>query len=431
MTSPAAKVLAAGAAVTALCGAGAATASAAVTAVQNGDTVTVEGDAAPNDIRIVRDAANADLIKVHVDGGAAPIGVFAKPAFTKLVVRGNAGADRVVLDTSAGPFAADEQVTISGGPGDDELIGGDGAQTIEGQDGDDLIDGDAGADVLRGGPGSDVIRWDPGDGNDVVDGDAGIDAMLFNGADATEAFEAAPAAGGRVRFTRSVGPITMDVGGTEVLVLDMKGGADSYTGAPDLAAATELREAWIIGKPDGDGNDNRIIGGDTVDVVRAGAGADQISGGAGPDDLRGEAGDDRIDGGAGIDRIDGGAGADVLACGGDGDLVVSDAADTVAPDCLPAPAPPAGGGLQQPAPQVLAPPRAPAPARGGAGPAPRRAAPDLRCRPRDPRRPADHRPQRRVERDAAADRRERADRGTPVPLHGQAPTASPPAAARP
>jgi hypothetical protein len=64
-----------------------------------------------------------------------------------------------------------------------------------------------------------------GDGSDVVEGQDGHDAMTFNAANASEHFDIS-ANGRRVRFTRDVGNIVMDVNGLEEIDLNALGGAD-------------------------------------------------------------------------------------------------------------------------------------------------------------------------------------------------------------
>ena len=85
------------------------------------------------------------------------------------------------------------------------------------------------------GAGDDVFQWDPGDGNDTVEGQDGTDTMLFNGADGDEIFEIS-ANGERVRFTRNVGNIVMDLNDVEAIDLNALGGADTTT-VNDLSAA--------------------------------------------------------------------------------------------------------------------------------------------------------------------------------------------------
>ena len=125
-------------------------------------------------------------------------------------------------------FDADDQLVINGLGGDDTidastlrpslikltLNGGDGNDFIAGSQGNDLIIGGRGNDTLLGGSGNDTFVWNPGDGSDTVEGQGGTDTLLFNGANIAEKIDIS-ANGSRVRFTRDVAAITMDLNGVE------------------------------------------------------------------------------------------------------------------------------------------------------------------------------------------------------------------------
>ena len=64
------------------------------------------------------------------------------------------------------------------------------------------------------GAGDDTFQWDPGDGSDTIEGQAGTDKLLFNGSAGAEIMEAS-ANGGRLRFTRNLGSIVMDLDDVE------------------------------------------------------------------------------------------------------------------------------------------------------------------------------------------------------------------------
>jgi Ca2+-binding RTX toxin-like protein len=248
-----------------------------------------------------------------------------------------------------------------GSAGDDVLIGGDG---------NDLIDGGRGSDVALMGAGDDTFRWDPGDGSDTVEGQSGHDTLRFNGSNADEQIGVS-ASGQRVRLTRDVGNVVMDLNDIEVVNLNTLGGADTVT-VNDLSGTgltqLNLNLAGVAG-PGGDGAADSVIvngtnradailvagnaggtsvfglatqvnitgaeatldrltvdalGGDDV-VFASGLSADAIqltaSGGAGNDVLIGGAGSDTLIGGDGNDILIGGAGLDVLD-GGPGDNIV-------------------------------------------------------------------------------------------------------------
>jgi Ca2+-binding RTX toxin-like protein len=261
------------------------------------------------------------------------------------------------------------QISVDGGAGDDTIIGSDGADRLSGGDGNDLIIGGRGNDELFGGAGDDTFVWNPGDGSDTVEGGDGTDTLQFNGANVNEQVDIS-ANGSRVRFTRDVANIVMDVNGTEQINFNALGGADKVT-VHDLTGtdvtAVNLNLGATGGGGDGSpdtvivegtsGNDTASVAGDangvtvfgfpaTVTItgaeaandtlqVSAGAGDDAVNasglaagaiqlvldGGDGNDVLVGSPGHDTLLGGAGDDVLIGNGGADVLD-GGPGDNVL-------------------------------------------------------------------------------------------------------------
>ncbi len=198
--------------------------------------------------------------------------------------------------------------------------------------------------------GDDVFQWDPGDGSDIVEGQDGADTMLFNGSAASEIFEVS-ANGGRVRFTRNIANIVMDLNDVESIDLNTLAGTDSVT-VNDLSG-TDLTEvnvnlAGLIGGTAGDAGLDTVVvngtnGADIVDVFGSGSALSvvglptlvNITNSEGANDslvVNGLGGNDgltastlvagitklTLDGGANNDTILGSRGADVLF-GGDGD----------------------------------------------------------------------------------------------------------------
>jgi Ca2+-binding RTX toxin-like protein len=283
----------------------------------------------------------------------------------KLVLNANGGDDTF---SATGNLAALIAITVDGGAANDTLRGGNGADLLLGGDGTDFVDGNQGNDVALLGAGADTFQWDPGDGSDVVEGQAGLDGMMFNGSNAGENMDVS-ANGNRVRFTRNVGAITMDLNDVESIVAKTLGGADNLVvndlsgtdvtavvgdlapvgggddAQPDnvITAATNGDDVVSVAGvgPDATvgglaarvtvsgaiaGSDrltvNALVGDDVVDAtglaatsalltLDGGDGDDVLLGGGGNDTLLGGAGDDVLIGGPGSDTIDGGLGDNV------------------------------------------------------------------------------------------------------------------------
>src|SRR5262245_60038534 len=185
--------------------------------------LNVYGDALDNTITISRDAAG----KILVNGGAVPIrtGTATVANTVSIQVFGLAGNDTISLDETNGALP---RSFLYGGDGNDVLIGGSGTDSLFGQAGNDTITGGRGHDVAQLGTGDDTFVWNPGDGSDTVEGQDGFDRMQFNGANIAEKIDIA-ANGNRVRFTRDIASVTMDLNGVEAIDVNAKGGADQIT----------------------------------------------------------------------------------------------------------------------------------------------------------------------------------------------------------
>src|SRR5688572_13844529 len=191
----------------------------------------------------------------------------------QLVLNANGGNDSF---SNTGNLAALIQITVDGGAGDDTLLGSNGQDLLLGGDNNDFIDGQQGNDTVFLGAGNDTFQWDPGDGSDVVEGQDGIDILLFNGSNGDEIFDAS-ANGARVRFTRNLGNIVMDLDDIETLNLNTLGGFDRLT-VNDLSGTgitvANVSLSSTIGGAVGDGASDTIIvngtnGGDIIDVLGA------------------------------------------------------------------------------------------------------------------------------------------------------------------
>ena len=243
--------------------------------IDNG-VLTVTGTEGADTIVVAQ--VGTDIV-VDVNGVATP---FDADEVVELRIEALGGDDTVIVDV-------DRPTTILGGAGNDFIVGSDG--------GADEVVGGPGVDRFFGRGGDDVFVWDPGDGNDFVEGGDGFDTMLFDGSPGNEVFDAS-AVGGRLRFTRNLGNIVMDVGTTEKIDLRALGGDDATT-IHDLSG-TGVTDVFVDGGP---GNDTFVgsalaevfLGGDGDDTATLGDG-DFFDMGAGFDTLiaHGTAGRDEI-----------------------------------------------------------------------------------------------------------------------------------------
>jgi hypothetical protein len=233
------------------------------------DTTTINGTGGNDTITITPNAGAVD-----VTGLAAAVKIERSEAANDLLnVNGLDGNDTI---SGAVGLAALIKVTIDGGTGDDTINGGDGAESLLGGDGNDTIDGNGGSDTALLGAGDNTFVWDPGDGSDVVEGGQdGADTMLFNGAGVAENFDVS-ANGGRVRFFRDPGNITMDLNDIELIDVRALGGNDNVVLNDTAAAATGLKSVTIdleatIGGGAGDGAADSVTvnGTDLADDIQA------------------------------------------------------------------------------------------------------------------------------------------------------------------
>ena len=141
--------------------------------------------------------------------------------------------------SATGNLAALIQITVDGGTGNDTILGSNGNDVLTRRRRQRLHRRQPGQRRGLPGAGDDVFQWDPGDGSDTVEGQAGNDRMLFNGANINENIDIS-ANGGRVRFTRNVGNIVMDLNGVEGINFNALGGADTIT-VNDLSGTDLVR----------------------------------------------------------------------------------------------------------------------------------------------------------------------------------------------
>src|SRR5437899_336298 len=323
------------------------------------------GDGVDNTIVTSRDAAG----QLFVNGGAVPIngGQATVTNTSTIQVFGQGGNDTIALDESNGALPAAQLFggagndTLTGGSGADQLFGGAGNDTLLGKGGNDLLFGGAGNDTLIGGDGDDQVFgeggndrfvWNPGDDSDVVEGQDGTDTLVFNGSNINEKIDIS-ANGSRVRLTRDIANVTMDLNGIEHIQLNALGGADNIT-VNDLSGTGVTQVAIDLASPPGSGVGDLAADSVTVkgtkgddDITVPGQGGSlavaglselvTISGSEATDALivAGGNGNDTLsaatlfantaltlDGGSGNDTIIGSQGADQLL-GGDGNDVVT------------------------------------------------------------------------------------------------------------
>ena len=353
----------------------------------------------------VNDLSTTDLTQLNLNLAGVPGSVTGDGQADSVIVNGSNGDDTiqvltvgngaVIADPALLPFVnitgtdgTEDQLTVNGLAGNDtidasglragavvlSLNGGAGNDLLVGSAGDDVINGGTGTDVAFMGDGDDTFVWNPGDGSDTVEGQGGSDRMVFNGANVGEQFDVS-ANGGRVRFSRNVGNVTMDLNGVEDVNLNAFGGADTVT-VNDLTG-TDLTQLNIdLGNPPGSGagdgqpdavivsgtsgDDAVTVAGDAsgvsviglaaqVNIMGAEAANDRLSintlggddvvdasglsnnaigltanGGDGDDVLIGGDGDDTLIGGNGDDVLIGGPGLDVLDGGPGDNLLIQD-----------------------------------------------------------------------------------------------------------
>src|SRR5262249_45032659 len=213
------------------------------------------------DSRLALRLQTSTILDVDVgDDGSADFS-FDLSKFSRIVIDAGGGDDFVRMDESNGAFTQNVPVTIIGGAGNDTLIGGIGAETFFGGPGNDIIIGGRGDDVVFMGDGDDTFIWNPGDGNDIVEGEGGTDTMIFSGASVGEHIGLS-ANGSRLRFTRDIANIVMDLDGVERVEFDARGGADTVT-VNDLTGTAVQRVnvdlAAIPGSGTGDGLADTVV----------------------------------------------------------------------------------------------------------------------------------------------------------------------------
>ena len=220
-------------------------------------------------------------------------------------VVGNAGVgdDEVTSENLQVP------VTLTGGPGDDNLVGGNANDSLAGNEGNDEISGMGGNDTVKGDDGNDTLFGN--DGADSMEGGVGDDIMYGGNNNNQEDLDGGDNMTGGEGNDQMYGHAGNDTasGGGGADFIGGGVGNDSLSGGND--------NDTVLGD---DGNDN-ITGGGGDDQLKGGKGTDNISGGSDHDWIAGGENDDTISGGSGNDSIIGG-GADGEDLDNNGDDVI-------------------------------------------------------------------------------------------------------------
>ncbi len=159
-------------------------------------------------------------------------------------------------------------------------------------DQDDTITGDAGRDNLLGGDGDDTL--DGGDGRDFMAGGEGDDVYIAHRGDK--------------------------------IVELADGGIDTVQSSTSFKLQRNVENLDLTGEGNaraiGNNQDNVINGNDANNAIKGRSGSDILNGNGGDDRIFGGAGDDVISGGDGTDELVGGDGADIFVFGdfGAGDV---------------------------------------------------------------------------------------------------------------
>jgi Ca2+-binding RTX toxin-like protein len=317
-----------------------------------------------NDTALINGGNGSETFTITPNGSRVrfdridPAPFFLDIGTTENLVLHAGGGDDVIIAQNG--LAGLINLTLDGGDGNDTIIGGDGNDLLIGGAGNDVVTGGRGSDTAQLGTGDDTFIWNPGDGSDTVDGQDGTDTLVFNGSNANENMNIA-ANGTRVRLTRDVGNVTMDLNSMEHIDVATGGGTENITvGDLTRTGVTQVAidlGAFGLGVPDGQadtvtlngtgGSDTITVSGSGTEVAVAGLpelvtidhpdtfdtltidggnGADIINAAALPPGIMSLV----IDGGAGNDTITGSQGADLLLGGDGNDTVIGGRGNDVA-----------------------------------------------------------------------------------------------------
>lgn len=227
---------------------------------------------------------------------------------------------------------ANDNDTLLGGEGDDQLTAFYGSDLLDGGNGNDVLTAAGGWATLIGGAGNDtllgsglgtVYRYGQGGGNDMVEvvgrqGESdGRDKLVFEAGilpgqvtmartgEASADLLLTVAGGGSV-LVRGYFDVSLD-GGYRNHAMDRIEFADGSVWSRN----TVDRHFGLPTDPEGTAGNDVLVGTAGRNVLRGLGGNDTLSGGDGNDQLEGGDGDDVLDGGLGYDWLEGGLGNDV------------------------------------------------------------------------------------------------------------------------
>src|SRR4051794_20110199 len=224
-------------------------AHASVLSSVSGDTLTITGDGADDQITVRPDGPDG----VRVNDAA-----FSRAAFANVAIRSGAGADDIRLEQALGM-----PVTIESGAGADVVAGSSGPEVLSAGDDADLVDGGGGPDTVLLGAGDDVALAEDG----TVNGQSGTDTVRTRGTGESEEFTL-QAAGTHVRISRDTRAGVADLVGVEIPAVDAAGGPDLID-VGNLAGTGVARVDLNVGLLDGAVDSVLAQGTDGVDGIGA------------------------------------------------------------------------------------------------------------------------------------------------------------------
>lgn len=209
-------------------------------------------------------------------------------------------SDNLRTGTTGNDFIAGESAAdiLNGNEGNDLLFGGGGNDSLNGGAGNDLLVGGEGSNVLSGGTGDDTMMRGVGDGADQMDGGEGYDTVKVVGDSSAEMYaiytrDEAVSEGiidaddtdTEIVITRN-GTTIAQMQNVEEIVIDGKGGGDSFTTSGDFSnTALSYSTITLQGSEQGDIIDITGLSSAHRIYFRSGGGNDTIIGTLRPQDV--------------------------------------------------------------------------------------------------------------------------------------------------